>query len=209
MPLFLARDLGKPLRFGKPLRLAHLGELLLLDAATLGLLCSPEARMAGQISRADPMPVSACGVPGVARQLRQGVMHLGKLLDAMRLADPRRDIGCGRGRLDHAVLMQDLDGGVVHDGSGQLERHEQGAPCDEVRDLGEPLEVGALVLARGVPQMVERCPVLAAEDVVERRAQADRTLLDERVLLADHLADLALEHHAEVVDIDHDARNPR
>ena len=136
-------------------------------------------------------------------------MHLRKFLLPVRLRDPRDDIRRRRGRLDRPVLMEDLDGGVIRDRRGKLERHQHRASRHERRDLGESLEISALVLPRRIAEVVERCAVLASEDVVQRRAQPLGALRDERILLADRLDDLALEHDPEVVHIHHDAGDPR
>ena len=136
-------------------------------------------------------------------------IHLGQLLHAVMLVDPSGHLERRRRGLDDALLVEYLDRGVVDRRRRKLERHGKRASGDIRRNLGKALDVLALLLARRVAQVVERCPVLAAEDVVQRRAQPARPLLDEGILRADRLGHLGLEHDAQFVGIDDHPRELR
>ena len=147
--------------------------------------------------------IATSGLPTLAVDCAQRRVDLDHLLKTMVLGDPLTHLERRRGRFDHALLMQQLHGRVVEEGRRQVESDRERPSGDERRNLGETLDVRALILPRCIPQVVERSPVLPAEHIVERGPQAARTLLDEGVLVADRLGHLALEHDAQLVDIDH------
>ena len=158
--------------------------------------------MTREVGSANLRRIAASGRPALAIDCAQRRVDLAHLLKAMMLDDPLTHIERRRGRLDHILLMQQFHGRVIDEGRRQVERDRERPSGDERRNLSEPLDVRALVLARRIAQVVERSPVLTTEHIVECRPQTARALLDEGVLVADRLGHLALEHDAQLVDID-------
>ena len=204
--LLFARNLRKPTFFDFALGSFDRCTFLGFDARLLRFHSGAETRVTSEVRRTELQRVLAARADGLTLHRVERARDLEVLLDLVVLCDPRGDVWSRCRRIDRVLLNEQLNHRVIDDGRRILERDHRRAARHKWRNVRETIEVRTLILAREIPQMIERRSVLPTENVVECRAKPRCTLLDERILLTDRLDDFPLEHHAQFIRVDDEPR---